>query len=415
MKKTAVLFPGQGSQYVGMGKKQLINSDIASLLFNQASNILGYDLQQLCFNGSINELTDTAITQPAVFVTSVAIYETLKSNLPIPQFMAGHSLGEYTALTCSGALEFIDALQIVQKRGILMKQAVTGSSGIMAAVNNIDATVLEQVCESVSRRGNLVSVAAYNSSVQFVISGHIPAIDEVSECCRKLGAIVTRLKVSAPFHCSLMDSAAIEINAELQKYTLKTPCCKILSNVTGEPYKSTTQIIDGLTKQMTYPVKWLQSLQYLVTSQVGYFVEAGPGKVLKNILKKDLNIGAYSMDDDRDMDQLPDLLAKNIKTLSTTISKSLGISMSIKNRNFNALEYHEGVIEPYREIKQLQNKLEAEQLLPTVADINHAVTLFCKILNAKKVEKQEKLYWLEQLFSETGTSNLLPVFAPQLQ
>ena len=415
MKKSTLLFPGQGSQYTGMGKKQYQQSRIVSTLFEEASDFLGYNLQILCFDGSEIELADTEITQPAVFVTSVALYEYFKETLPIPQFMAGHSVGEYAALVCSGALSFSDGLAIVQKRGELMKAATERGEGTMAAITGIDAKTVEQVCASIATNGYMVSVAAYNSTDQLVISGNKQAVHDAGVSFTKLGASVTPLKVSAPFHCSLMSDAAYQLKPTLLKATYNAPNCKILSNVTGLPYTNSDDIIENLTMQMTHPVKWMQSMNYLVNNNVYFCIEIGPGKTLKNLLRKENAVKAFSVDVESDVDQLQSLIAANTNSLITIITKCLGISMSIKNNNYDSEEYQKGVVEPFRRIKSIQWKLESQQSQPNADDIAEAVSLFCQILNTKITDQQEKLSWLEQLFSETGTLNLMPLYASHLK
>ncbi|CAN5481842.1 hypothetical protein BH09BAC6_BH09BAC6_06490 [soil metagenome] len=414
MKKIAFLFSGQGSQYAGMGKKDFGISSKFSETFEKANDILGYDLQQLCMGADIAQLTDTAITQPAVFTLSIALHEQYKDKLPVPQFMAGHSLGEYTALTCAGVLSFKDALTIVQRRGTFMKMATEEGLGTMTAINGLSAELLASICEEVSTRSNIVNIAAYNSKDQLVISGHNTAVEEVGERCAKLGATVNKLKVSAPFHSLLMANAGEELRGELLKYKYNTPACKILSNVTGLPYVNQEVIVENLTSQLTRPVKWVQCINYLVNSDVNYCIEIGPGKTLKNLLRSQTGLEAYAIDNQKDFLHFQTTLSGNINTLSTVVSKCLGISVSIKNNNYNAAEYQQGVVEPFRAIKKIQAKLEEQNMLPAHEDISAALSFFCTILNTKKINKKEKIDRLEEVLSGSGALNLFPVYIPQL-
>jgi [acyl-carrier-protein] S-malonyltransferase len=413
MKKTAFLFPGQGSQYVGMGKR-FRESKIFLELFAGANEVLGYDLRQLCLDGSASELADTEITQPAVFVTSIALFEYYKAQLPTPQFMAGHSLGEYTALTCAGVLTFRETLSIVQIRGKLMKLAATEVPGAMLSINNLTAGVLDKICADISKKDRLVSVAASNSSSQFTISGHTSAVAEARACCERSGAVVTELKVSAPFHCELMASATQELKAELKKYTYRTPVCKILSNVTGSPYAGVDDIVESLAMQMSHPVKWTDGIDHMIKNNVQLFIEIGPGKSLRNLLRRSGFAGAYSVDEEKDVSGVMEYLTFNIRSLSTIITKCLGISMSVRNNNYDAKEYLEGVVQPYRAIRDIQARLELKKTLPTNEDVAEAVSCFCTILNTKKVKHQEKLDRLDELFSAAGMKNLFDLYVLRL-
>jgi [acyl-carrier-protein] S-malonyltransferase len=413
LKKIAFLFPGQGAQYVGMGKR-FFESKLFAEIFDEAGQILGYDLRQVCFEGSSAELADTEITQPAVFVTSVALFEYYKAQLPVPQFMAGHSLGEYTALACSGALTFKEALSIVQKRGRLMKSAATEAPGAMLAINNLTADVLDKICADISKKDRLVSVAACNSASQFTISGHTMAVAEAGASCERSGAVVTELKVSAPFHCELMTSAAGELKAELQKYTFKTPVCKILSNVTGAPYTGAADIVESLAIQMCHRVRWTDCIDHLIKNNVQLFIEIGPGKSLRNLLRRSGVAAAYSVDEVKDVSDLMEFMTLNIRSISTIITKCLGISMSVRNNNDDPNEYLEGVVQPYRVIRDIQARLELKKTLPASEDVVEAASCFCTILNAKKVNYQEKLDLLDELFSTAGMKNLFDLYVSRL-
>jgi [acyl-carrier-protein] S-malonyltransferase len=414
MKNGAFLFPGQGVQYRGMGSKLYQESKKFRELFTAASDILGYDLWKTCSEGSAESLTDTAITQPAIFVTSVAFFETYRQELPTPQYMAGHSLGEYTALTCAGAIEFAEALSVVQKRGSLMKKAAAGYSGAMLSVTNIEAGLLQQICSDLTDKQQLVSVSAHNSQNQFVISGHVEAIEKAAIISTTAGATATRLNVSAPFHCELMTVAAEDLAKELNKIKFKEPVCRVLSNVTGTPYNSADEIAEGLTSQMTNPVLWQESMNYLAGKGVDFFVETGPGKVLRNLIRNNSVLKAFSLDDEKDAIMLREEIAGNIGALNTLITRSMGIAVSVKNQNFETDAYNAGVVEPFRAIKKIQQQVEESKLLPGADEIATCVSLFCRILNTKLTDQQEKHGRLKQLFTEAGTLQLLPLYCGML-
>jgi [acyl-carrier-protein] S-malonyltransferase len=413
MKNGAFLFPGQGVQYKGMGAKQYGESEIFRDIFAEASDVLGYDLWKICNAGTDEELADTEITQPAVFVTSVAFFERYRHFLPAPQYMAGHSLGEYTALTCAGAVPFRQALSVVQERGRLMKKAATGFSGAMISVNGIGCGLLEQICNELSGKEEQVSISAYNSQTQFVLSGHTAAIEKAAAKCTAAGGDVRRLKVSAPFHCRLMSAAAEELVAALNKIDFKTPSCRVLSNVTGMPYNNAAEIAEGLTMQMTHPVQWQKSMTSLSVRGIDFCVEAGPGKVLRNLLSNN-SIKAFSLDDEKDTVQLREAIAENIGAINTLVTKGMGMAVSLKNHNFEPEAYEGGVVKPFRAIKKIQQQLELEKKLPGAEEIASCISLFCQILNTKLNSRAEKEEQLHQLLEESGSLQLLHFYSPML-
>ncbi|GAE86716.1 ACP S-malonyltransferase [Acetivibrio straminisolvens] len=233
MKKIALLFPGQGSQYVGMGKKLYENYSAAREVFDEANEVLGFDLKELCFNGDINELTKTENTQPVILTASVAAFRVYMEKYGVkPAFLAGHSLGEFAALTCAGAISFKDAVRIVRNRGRYMQEAVPQGIGAMAAVSGVDKPVIEETCIKVSDENHLVVVSNHNSKDQIVISGHTSAVNTASEILKKHGARIVPLKVSAPFHSPLMQPAADRLREELKLYSYNEPKWQVISNTT---------------------------------------------------------------------------------------------------------------------------------------------------------------------------------------
>ncbi|QXV63879.1 ACP S-malonyltransferase [Mucilaginibacter sp. 21P] len=413
MKKSVFLFPGQGAQYGGMAGKEFLNTPQSIRIFNKASAILGYDLRKICEEADENQLRDTLITQPAVFVTSYIHFEHVKYLLPTAQFMAGHSLGEYTALVCANAISFEDALRLVQKRAELMKNATV--SGTMAAVNKVDPRFVACICAEVSAPGAQVSIGAYNSNDQTVITGNHQGVKLVSNRCLALNGVVTPLKVSSPFHSQLMKVAADSFRDDLHSVNFQKPTCKVISNTTGLPFNEANDIVDNLTAQLTNPIQWVQTVNYLRKNGVCFFTEIGPGKTLKNLLRGTPGLIASSTDNQKDLNALADVLKTSVASVATLITTCLGIAMSIRNNNNDIQEYQVGMVEPYRSIKKLQWKLEQEGAYPSPQDIREAVDNFCKILRTKKIGETEEKYWLETLFAETGTLNLMPDYAEMLR
>jgi len=279
--KTAFVFPGQGSQAVGMGK------DLAEKYLDQANQILGIDLKKICFEGPEEELKKTEITQPAILTVSVAAYESLKNKgVPAPAAVAGHSLGEYSALVAASAISFTDAVKIIHLRGKYMQEAVPLGEGSMAAILGLTKEQVEDCCKKASTAG-IVSPANLNSPGQIVISGKKEAVEEASKLCKEAGAKrVIPLQVSAPFHCALMQPAADKLKVELDKIEIKDTQIPVVSNVTANYITSGSEIKDLLVKQVTNSVLWEDSIKKMIADGVESFIEVGAGKVLAGLIKK---------------------------------------------------------------------------------------------------------------------------------
>ncbi|MED1643368.1 ACP S-malonyltransferase [Brevibacillus agri] len=289
MGKVAFVFPGQGSQFVGMGQTLSAQSEAARRIFETADAALGFSLSGLCFAGPEEELKLTANTQPAILTASVAVLAALKEKLPdyTPDFVAGHSLGEYSALVAAGALSFADAVKVVRARGQFMEEAVPAGQGAMAAVLNMERAALQAVCEEVTASGHPVQPANMNCPGQIVISGSAEGVKLAGEKAKAAGAKrVLPLNVSGPFHSSLMQPAADKLQAVLAGVTVQEASVPVVANVTARPVTEAATIVEQLVQQVSAPVLWEDSVQWMVEAGVTTFVEIGPGKVLAGLIKK---------------------------------------------------------------------------------------------------------------------------------
>ncbi len=290
MEKTAFVFPGQGSQSVGMADGWLTTSD-ARALFDQASDILDMDLTQLVRSGPPETLNETRWTQPALLVTSVVAWRAWQSaGGQMPDYLAGHSLGEYSALVAAGALDFSDAVRLVHRRGQYMQQAVPRGAGAMAAVLGLDDESVESVCQAACQALDdpaAVSAANFNSPGQVVISGSSDGVARAGELARAAGAKrVMPLAVSVPSHCQLMRPAADQLAADLDSVVLRKPDIPVLHNVTARSAETAEEIQSLLTRQLYMPVHWTQIMQVLRNDGIQRVIECGPGKVLSGLVKR---------------------------------------------------------------------------------------------------------------------------------
>jgi [acyl-carrier-protein] S-malonyltransferase len=308
----ALLFPGQGSQAVGMGKDLAEKYPIARQTFEEADEALGYKLSAICFGGPEDQLRLTEITQPAILTVSIAAMRVLENRIPKPTYVAGHSLGEYSAHVAAGTFSFADAVRTVRNRGKYMQEAVPVGVGAMAAILGMDAEKVTKVCQDAAQ-GEVCEPANINSPEQIVISGNTAAVERAAKLADERGAKRAKLlPVSAPFHCSLMKPAQDRLEGDLRKLTVQKPIYPVVCNVDAELVTDDLRARDTLVRQVTGSVKWDPCMRLLIAQGVQTFIEVGPGKVLCGLMRQiDRSKTCLNVSDDVS-------LAKTLESLTRT-------------------------------------------------------------------------------------------------
>lgn len=415
MLKLAFVFPGQGAQFVGMSQTFYQKYAIARQTFEEANDTLGFDLAKLCFEGSLLDLNKLEYMFPALLVSSVVSFRVYMHDFGItPQFCAGHSLGEYSALVCAGAINFTDALKIVHKRGLISKEVAESGIGAMTIIDGIDKNIVEEECKKISLPNREVAVSCFNSPTQTAISGHFDAVRDAEDKIMQLGGQISPLLDSAPFHCSAMHSAAENLKEVLLGYSYNYIRYPVISNVTGVPYESSESIIDMLTNQLVKPVQWQTTLNYMQKKGVNLVIEMGPRNVLTNMVKANTQgVDSLCFGQKEDRLLLEDMILNNEhmkKHIPTVITKCLAAVVATPNANWDEDEYREGVILPYKKIQAIEDRLKENNASPSVEDMEEALCCLQTVFNTKKVPLQEQIEWFNQIFDETGTNYLFSGF-----
>lgn len=361
MKKVGAVFTGQGSQYVGMGKALCTKFACAQDIFLTANEILDFDLMKLCFEGEEQKLNMTEYSQPAILTYSVALYRVFEEKFGYrPVIFAGHSLGEYSALTCAEVISFEDTLRIVQKRGKLMGSLVNG--GKMAAIIGAEPDDVREYCSQHSMVDRVLSVSNYNTEQQTVISGNDSLVKEATEYFSEKGFVVKILNVSGAFHSRMMNGITEQFGEELEKYAFTSPRYKVISNIDGMPFVDTRDIKEKLVRQLENPVKWSNVMDYFLREPIDTVIEFGPGRTLKNFFKAvSKTICTFSFEQDDNYAAIGQLTENSdfiFSQFDDFVKQCISIIACTKNNNFNENQYRKDVIDVCRKIRNINSHNE---------------------------------------------------------
>lgn len=407
MEKMAFLFPGQGSHFVGMSKGLYDQYTIVKQTFEEANDVLGYDLAKLCFEGSLAELSKAKNAQPAILVSSVASFRVYMQEIGIvPQFLAGHSLGEYAAFTCAGAIRFADAVKLLHERGKLTDEVAASDVGAMSIIDGVERKLVVDECKAMELEGRQVWVSCYNTPNQTAISGESDAVMELEDRLANHGGLATPLLASAPFHCSFMQPMADQLLDKLSGLEYGFFKYPVITNRNAEPMAHSEKVAQNLALHITSPVQWERTMQYFKHKGVTLTVEMGPKNVLTNMVKANVDgIEALCYGTKEDRKKIEQILAAYPglrKHIPTIITRSLAVAVATLNQNWDNEEYQEKVVKSYRKIQEIQDRLEETGEKPTLEQMRTALELLKIILDTKKVSVEEQTRWLHQIIDETG-------------
>lgn len=422
MKKLAFIFPGQGCQYVGMGKTLYDEYQNVRDIFQEANDAVGFDLKKMCFDGNLKELNDVENMMLAILTVSYCVFDVYMKEIGVqPVITAGHSLGEYTALLCSGALSFNDALYLVRLRGRLGKELLENRKANMSVIYDINKSIVDEECKNICQKDRIVQIACYNAYDQVVISGDEDLVMKVEDRIVSLNGQITPILNSPPYHSSLMEQASQKLKEKLEGIQFGNFKWPVISNVSAIPYLNENKIIDNLTMQIKKPVQWKATMDYINDMSIDSVIELGPQAVLTNLFNSQgygISAASFGRASDRKtlinstQEDESNGKGENIEKafIPTVITKCLAAAVSTKNSNWNNDEYEKGVIEPYNQIQQMQIELENNSLEPTHEQMLTALNMLHSVFVTKRTPVEEQKQRITQILKDTGTTEIFKGF-----
>ena len=410
MKKYVVAFPGQGSQYSGMGKELYHQYTIAREIFDYASNVMAYDMPKLCFGDGVEQLSCMEKIQSAILTYSVAAYRVLMQQADCqPEFLIGHSLGEITALVCAGVIKFKDALKLTELRGQLMGSYL-GDLGVMIAVMGLEISEIQKICANISTTDYIVEIANYNSHEQIVLSGHKKAITCAIECIDDLGGRVFPLNTGNPFHCSLMKPVVSPLLEMLSTFEYSDFTLPVISNTTAKPYENKNSVKEILSEQIINSVRWLQTIEYMIQQDIFTVVELGPQSVLRNLLMtNEDNVQAYSFDDKNDRQAIREIimylcngLCRDNHTRIDLIQKCLSSFIAMRNYANDKNSYDKNIVSSYMQLNAMLKTIIDEKWEVSFEQIKEVLDSLLTAMHTKGIPQKEQHDRMKYILYSSG-------------
>ena len=406
MKKIVAIFPGQGSQFIGMNKLIYDEYEIVRDTIQEAENVTGINLKDICFNGPLSVLSKPENAHVAILTFGVAAFRVFVSETGcLPEFCAGHSLGEYTALVCSGVIKFSDALKLVQLRSKLSVEIQNDTDGGMTIIDGIESSVVESVCKKQQEKGKRVYVSCYNSKTQTAISGYSPDVMRAEELLRDKSGIITPLFGSSPFHCPLMEAGKEKLDSIMASMEFSEWRYPVMSNYLGRPYESVTEVRNGLLQHLNNPVKWTKIIDYFSHKGIDLVIDFSPKNIFDNMLSQYNEFTTLCFGIRSEREKLLNMLSNEeySKHKTNFVSKALLAAVSTPNLNLNEDEYRSGVVEKYNKILEINNSIETKKIDLSKEVKKEVFNLLSSILRTKKVDISEIMWWKNKILEETAS------------
>lgn len=398
MIKPAIIFPGQGSQYIGMGKKIYNENPAIKRIFDEASDAINFDIIRFCCESNLNDLYKTEDVQPSILTINVAMFKIYMEQIGLePIFLAGHSLGEIAALVCTGSINFTDAVKLARYRGLLMRETVNDNIK-MTAVFGMDANQLYKKCFEVSNNDKSVYVSLYNSPIQNVVCGDK---EVVLELCKKIESETVKtvpLKINAPFHSPFMKPIADKFMTELQLYKFRPLKYTVIANSTALPYTNEKSIYENLYTHLFMPVRWNETIEYMKENGINTVFELGPNNTLTNMANKYENDDIKFYSYDKDSSKIQRIFHIKHGSKINILKQCLAIIVCTPNSNWDEGEYNSGVVKPYKRIEKIIDSLEESKEEPTDVQINEAFDMLKKVFLTKGTPQEEQDFRFSQLY-----------------
>lgn len=402
MQKIAVVFPGQGSNFVGMYKGLYDEYEIVRETIDEAEKITGIKIKELCFKGPYSTLLKPQNSHVAILAFSVAAFRAfISTTVVIPQFCVGHSLGEYAALTCAGAIKFSDALKLVQMRSLISQDIRKSTKGGMTIIDGANIEAIQKICSEQQSRGKKVYISCYNSPTQVSISGVNSDLMETEEFIRKQECTVSPLLNSAPFHCPLMEEGSNQLKELIDNIEF-SPCrYSVLSNYSGKEYKLDRDFKENLTNHLTNPVKWTNIIKYFKDHQIDLVIDFSAKNMFSTMIGDSMKTKCFAVKEEKK--EILSLL-KNKSFDNTFISKCICVASSTPNFNDDNLEYEKLVVNNYKKMCEINEDIQSGKIICSNEINKQVLDLLKEILDTKKISKPEQNIWISEILDETGMS-----------